>query len=119
MIRKFFIVLAVAGVLATCQHRSFLVNDIDQKETFVIKKMSPLPYIDPLVTVRLTGYLDGKAVVYIPNGSRIIDEDYAIRLDKGHVRRELSRAFTYERFSVVYQPITAKGGHLEIQVEAP
>ncbi|MFD1145433.1 hypothetical protein ACFQ4C_30180 [Larkinella insperata] len=100
-------------------NRDFTVDDVTQKQTFIIKNRSFLPTIDPSVKVRVKGHLDGKALVYIPNGPWIIDAQYTLKLRQGPVNKELSRAFTYKQFSVVYQPITAKSGHLEIEVEAP
>lgn len=96
-----------------------MVDDISQKQTFVIKNKSILPSIDPRVKVRVKGHLDGQALVYIPNVPWLIDSGYTLKLHKGPINKELSRAFTYKQFSVVYQPITAKSGYLEIKVDAP
>ncbi|GAB3277572.1 hypothetical protein GCM10027347_51610 [Larkinella harenae] len=115
---KNFIVVGLLLVLTSCRDRDFTVDDVSQKQTFIIKNRSILPSIDPLVKVRVKGHLDGKALVYIPNGPMIIDSAYTLKLREGAVNKELSRAFTYKQFSVVYQPITAKSGHLEIEVDA-
>ncbi|GAB3890951.1 hypothetical protein GCM10028803_02270 [Larkinella knui] len=117
-LKKYFILVFIS-LLGGCADRSFWVDDVSEKQTFIVKKSSPIPMIDPLVKVYVKGYLDGKALVYIPNGPGIIDDFYTIKLNKGYIKKGLSRAFTYQQFSIVYQPITAKSGHLEIDVDAP
>lgn len=105
--------------MMACSDRSFTVDDIGQKQTFIVKIRSLVQTIDPPVTVRVKGHIDGKALVYIPNGPGIIDEGYTIKLEKGNFDRTLHQSFTYKRFTVVYQPITAKEGHIKIEVDAP
>ncbi|MBD2754429.1 hypothetical protein [Spirosoma validum] len=66
----------------------------------------------------MRGYLNGKAVVYIPNGPNKIDPSYSLEI-KGHIDKAFTTAFTYTQFSVVYEPKTADNGYLLIEVDAP
>jgi len=76
----------------------------------------------PLSIIRVKGHLDGKAVVFIPNGTQdssglpIGNEFYTLKLPSGTIDKQMTCEMIPQDFPLIYQPITASKGSLVIDV---
>lgn len=84
--------------------------------------------IDAPIIVEISGELDGKAVIFFPNGPQdskglpllrngIYDSSNIIILLKGEINKKVRIGEAVGNFQLIYQPITAKNGSLSINID--
>ncbi|WP_461150573.1 hypothetical protein [Spirosoma pulveris] len=116
--------LIVVIYLIECTGNSFNVGSASQRHEFKVKQTHFQLSIDGPVVVEITGVLDGKAVVFMPNGpqdSRGLpvwdNSGSVVKLSKGRVNKKVYIGEMAGDFNLIYQPITAKNGLLNIRID--
>ena len=116
--------LIIAIYLNECTGNSFNVGSASQRHEFKVKQTHFQISIDAPVVVEITGILDGKAVVFMPNGpqdSRGLpvweNSGSIVKLSKGRVNKKVYIGEMSGGFKLIYQPTTAKNGFLNIRLD--
>lgn len=105
--------------VSSCQ-KTFKVTEVNKAHVFT----ASLPYDDGVsypFELIVKGELNGTAFVYLvpklkTNKLARRDEYFTVRLSSGSFNRKLIRGFTRSQMQIVYQPITANTGHVEIEI---
>ncbi|MBD2757753.1 hypothetical protein [Spirosoma validum] len=110
--------------LIACTGNSFNVRSASQRHEFKVKQTHFQLSIDAPVVAEITGVLDGKAVVFMPNGPQdstgvpVWDNSYSVvKLSKGRVSKKVYIGEMSGDFKLIYQPTTAKNGLLNIRID--
>lgn len=116
--------LIVAIYLIECNGSSFSINSTSQRHKFRVKKTYLQLTIDAPVVVEIRGKLDGKALVFIPNGPEDStglpvwrNSPSVVKLSEGSVNKRVHIGEMAGDFNLIYQPITAKNGSLNIKID--
>ncbi|MCX6217144.1 hypothetical protein [Spirosoma sp.] len=116
--------LIIAIYLIQCTGNSFNISRSSQRHEFRVKQTHLQLSIDAPVVVEISGVLDGKAVVFMPNGPQdstgvpVWDNSGSVvKLSKGIVNKKVYIGEMAGDFMLIYQPITAKNGLLNIRID--
>ncbi|MEZ0607965.1 hypothetical protein ACAW74_05585 [Fibrella sp. WM1] len=122
------LLLLIATYLTQCNGNFFYIWRTGKQHEFTVKQTRYQPVSDSSPVVEITGELDGNAVVFIPNGSPDSTgfptwpgnyspsyDSYVVSLQKGKVDKKIHTEMRRD-FKLIYRPITAKSGSLNIKV---
>ncbi|WP_192579005.1 hypothetical protein [Fibrisoma limi] len=116
------LLLGVLLYFKRCNGSSFDVDDVAKRHEFTVKPTNFTTTIDAPAVIHVKGHLDGRAVVFIPNGTQdssglpIGNEFYTLKLPPGAVDKQMTCEMIPRDFPLIYQPITANKGSLVIDV---
>lgn len=115
-VRAYFYLLAIL-LLSTGCTKNFEVEEADKMHEFYIGR----PYFsfgfEYPIKLTVTCQIDGKALIYITPSATSYNPSYSMSFSPRYRKRTLAREIFFERNVIVYKPITAKKGKLNIKVE--
>lgn len=115
-IRAYFCLL-VTLLLSTGCTKNFEVEEADKMQEFYISQ--PYFKVGPeyMTKLTVTGKIDGRARIYMTHSTTVYDPFYSLSFGPLDLEKTISRQIGEGYHLVIYKPITAKKGKLNIKVE--
>lgn len=116
-VRAYFFLLAILLLSTGCAKNFDVLEEADKMHEFYIGR----PYFsfgfEYPIKLTITGQIDGKALIYITPSANSYNPGYSMSFSHRYRKRTLARELFFKRNVIVYKPITAKKGKLNIKVE--
>lgn len=116
-IRAYFCLLITLFLSIGCT-KNFEVEEADKMQEFYINRPDYLK-INPehMAKLTVTGKIDGRARIYMTHSTTAYDPFYSLSFGPLDLEKTISRQIGEGYHLVIYKPITAKKGKLNIKVE--